>query len=101
MVSFKQVLAILPGIHGGVLDKDNDQESMKNVKRFLCIMESMNDKELDGFVEFNISRRVRIARASGTDIEDVNELLTEYKKLSKLFKSRVTYCYLKDIRCPR
>lgn len=63
---------MIPGLGNGVLDKNNEKESIRRVKRFLCIMDSMNDKELDGKTPLTPSRIVRIAKGSGTSIEDVN-----------------------------
>ena len=79
-------MSMIPGLGNGVLDKNNEKESIKKVKRFLCIIDSMNDKELDGVVQLNPSRITRIARGSGTTIEDVNQLLEEYKRLAKVFE---------------
>ena len=44
----------------------------------------MNDNELDGKSALNMSRIVRIAKGSGTSIEEVNIMLEEYKRLSKV-----------------
>lgn len=46
--SINQFMSMIPGLGNSVLDKNNEKESIKKVKRFLCIMDSFNDKELDG-----------------------------------------------------
>ena len=45
------------------------------IKKYVHIMDSMNAEELDGEVELCKSRIERIAQGSGTNVEDVNELL--------------------------
>lgn len=72
MGSINQFMSMLPGIGNNILDKNNEKESIRKVKRFLTIMDSMNDKELDNITPLNQSRIVRLARGSGTSIEDVN-----------------------------
>lgn len=67
------------------MNNANEKESIKRIKRFLNIMDSMTTSELDG--EGNTlthPRIVRIARGSGTSIEEVHMLLEEYKKLGKV-----------------
>lgn len=63
---------MIPGMGNGLLDKNNEKESIRKVKRFLCIMDSFNNNELDGKDVITPSRVVRVAKGSGTSIEDVN-----------------------------
>lgn len=65
-------MSMIPGVGNSILDKNNEKESIRKVKRFLTIMDSMNDSELDGANPLSASRIVRIARGSGTSIDDVN-----------------------------
>ncbi|KAL4495560.1 hypothetical protein ABPG72_020301 [Tetrahymena utriculariae] len=83
--SINQFMSMIPGMGNSILDKNNEKESIRKVKKFLTIMDSMNDNELDGIVPINPSRVVRIARGSGSSLEDVNQLLDEYKKIAKVF----------------
>ena len=50
----------------------------------MYIMDSMNDDEMDCVKPMNASRVNRIARGSGTSVREVNLLLDEYKKFSKM-----------------
>lgn len=77
-------MSMIPGMGTSILNKGNEKESINRIKRFLFIMNSMTAKELDGEGHLNHSRVVRIARGSGTSVEEVHLLLEEYKKLSKV-----------------
>lgn len=78
-------MSMIPGLGNSFLDKNNEKESIKKVKKFLCIMDSMNDLELDGDGKISEKRIVKIAYGSGNSIEEVHSLLEEYKRLSKVF----------------
>ena len=41
-------MSMIPGIGSSLLDKNNEKESIKRIKKFMCIMDSMNAAELDG-----------------------------------------------------
>jgi signal recognition particle subunit SRP54 len=75
---------MIPGMGTSILNKGNEKESINRIKRFLFIMNSMTAKELDGEGQLCHTRMVRIARGSGTSVEEVHLLLEEYKKLSKV-----------------
>jgi signal recognition particle subunit SRP54 len=82
--SLNQFMSMIPGMGTSILNKGNEKESINRIKRFLNIMNSMTGKELDGEGHLDHSRVVRIARGSGTSVEEVHLLLEEYKKLSKV-----------------
>ncbi|CAD8062770.1 unnamed protein product [Paramecium sonneborni] len=82
--SLNQFMSAIPGMGSSVLSKGNEKESIKRIQRFLCIMNSMTSEELDGEGNLNFCRIVRIAKGSGTSIEEVHILLDEHKKLSKV-----------------
>lgn len=69
--SINQFMSMIPGVGNSILDKNNEKESIRKVKRFLTIMDSMNDAELDGNAQLTPSRIVRVARGAGASIEDV------------------------------
>ena len=75
---------MIPGMNANLIPKGREKEGVARIKRFLCMMDSMNDKELDGQVKFNDSRIKRVARGSGTSIAEVNQLLEEHKKFQKM-----------------
>ncbi|GJQ09940.1 hypothetical protein GpartN1_g1731.t1 [Galdieria partita] len=79
-----KVLSMFPGMQD-LIPKGKEREGTLRVKKFLSIMNSMTDEELDNpKVQFNQSRMIRISRGSGRDVKDVEDLLSEYKRLSKL-----------------
>lgn len=78
-------MSMIPGLGSNVLDKNNEKESIKRIKKFLCMMDSMNAKELDGESALAPARILRIAKGAGCHPEEINMLLNEYKRLKKLF----------------
>jgi len=47
MGSISSFMSMIPGMGTGILDKNNEKESIKRIKKFLCIMDSMTQTELD------------------------------------------------------
>jgi len=81
-----QILGMLP--FGKMLKgapKDLDGESA-DLDRFDAIIGSMTPGERDTPEIINGSRRQRIARGSGTNVQDVNRLLKQYAQLRKVMK---------------
>ena len=86
MGSINQVMSLIPGMNTGLIEKGKEKEGIARIKRFMCIMDSMTDQELDGHKAIIDTRITRIARGSGTSVRDVNVLLEEYKKFAKMVK---------------
>jgi len=84
MGSLSQLMSMIPGIGSGLLEKGREKEGIARIKKFMCIMDSMTEEELDGAKQFDESRIIRVARGSGTSIHEVNVLLEEYKRFSKM-----------------
>ncbi len=84
MGPLNQVVSMIPGLSSNLIPKGREKESTARIKRFLCMMDSMTDEELDGIKQLNETRIVRIARGSGTRPEEVAFLLEEYKKFAKM-----------------
>lgn len=59
-------MSMIPGIGGEVLTKGGEKESINRIKRFLCMLDSMNEGELSGKAPLTACRIVRVARGSGT-----------------------------------
>ncbi len=68
-----------------VLPKDLDGEQT-DLTRFEAIIDSMTRAERLNPQLINGSRRSRIARGSGTNVQDVNRLLKQYAQLKKMMK---------------
>mmetsp|Transcript_26547 Transcript_26547/g.81610 ORF Transcript_26547/g.81610 Transcript_26547/m.81610 type:complete len:496 (-) Transcript_26547:737-2224(-) len=84
-----KVMAMIPGmpqmLGGDELCVDDDQGSNR-LKRFMYMMDSMTDEELDGHVDLERapSRIDRIARGSGTHPLDVGQLLNCHRQFEKV-----------------
>jgi signal recognition particle subunit SRP54 len=82
-----QIMGMIPGMRGafkqmGGMPDMND----KKVKRIEAIIQSMTAKERKSPTIIDGSRRRRIARGSGTSVQEVNELLNQFKEAQKLMK---------------
>ncbi|KAK1443484.1 signal recognition particle [Babesia gibsoni] len=84
MGSFSKVMSMFPGIAPGLISGGNEQDGVNRIKRFLYIMDSMNDEELDCEKPINESRIIRIARGSGCSVLEINFLLDQHKMLQKM-----------------
>jgi signal recognition particle subunit SRP54 len=82
-----QVLGMIPGLgkmmKGGASDLAGEQ---KDLDRFDAIISSMTPAERTHPEVINGSRRQRIARGSGTTVQDVNRLLKQHAQLRKMMK---------------
>lgn len=84
MGSLNNVVSMIPGMNSNLIPKGREKEGINRIKRFLYMLDSMTDEELDGVKQLNDSRINRIARGSGTYIGEVNQLIEEYKKMAKM-----------------
>lgn len=75
---------MIPGLSSNMMPKGQEKESTARIKRFLCMMDSMTNDELDGNKKLTETRMIRIAKGSGTRPEEVNVLLEEHKKFAKM-----------------
>ncbi|CAH8254969.1 unnamed protein product [Arabidopsis lyrata] len=83
MGPLKEVFSMLPGISAEMMPKGHEKESQAKIKRYMTMMDSMTNDELDSSNPkvFNESRMMRIARGSGRQVREVMEMLEEYKRL--------------------
>ena len=87
MGSMKSLIGMLPSIGPfSGLQKAADQVDEKQVNRVEAIINSMTTKERNHHELINGSRRKRIARGSGTTVQEVNNLLRQYAQMKKMFK---------------
>ncbi|MCS4542184.1 MAG: signal recognition particle protein Srp54 [Euryarchaeota archaeon] len=88
MGPLKKILQMVPGFGlSAELPEDFYKLSEEKLKKFRVILDSMTDKELESPEIINRSRMQRIARGSGTKMEDIKELLKQYQIAKRLFKS--------------
>jgi signal recognition particle subunit SRP54 len=77
------LMSMIPGIKGAKLPSVDEGELTK----VEAIISSMTPAERRNHVIINGSRRKRIARGSGTSVEDVNRLLKQFVQTQKLMKT--------------
>lgn len=82
-----QILDMLPGGMGKVAQDVDPRFAENQLKMTEAIINSMTIKERRQPKMLNASRRRRIASGSGTDVQDVNRLLKQYRDAHRLFKS--------------
>jgi signal recognition particle subunit SRP54 len=87
MGPIEQILGMLPGM-GNLkeLAASRGQVDDKQLGRVEAIINSMTAKERRNHQLLNGSRRKRIARGSGTTVEDVNRLLKQFVQMQKMLK---------------
>ena len=84
MGNLDQILGMMPGVKAGSLkDAQVDEAQMKRIE---AIILSMTKEERLRPETINGSRRKRIAKGSGTSVEDVNKLLRQFDQMKKLMK---------------
>jgi signal recognition particle subunit SRP54 len=83
MGPLQDILGMIPGM-SGKLDGMNVDDGQMN--RIEAIMRSMGKEERQKPDIIGGSRRARIARGSGTTIQDVNQLLKQFKMMKKMLK---------------
>ena len=84
MGSMDQIMAMLPGVKPGAIKDAKIDE--KQIDRMEAIILSMTKKERIKPDILNGSRKKRIAEGSGTSVEEVNKLLSQYAQVNKLMK---------------
>jgi signal recognition particle subunit SRP54 len=87
MGSIQNIMGMLPNIGPFAgLQKHADKVDEKQIDRVEAIINSMTGHERRHHEVINGSRRKRIARGSGTSVQEVNNLLRQYAQMRKMFK---------------
>jgi len=87
MGSMQSLIGMLPSIGAFQgLQKAADKVDEKQINRVEAIINSMTAYERNHHEAINGSRRKRIARGSGTTVQEVNNLLRQYAQMKKMFK---------------
>src|SRR5215510_9682653 len=82
----ESLLGMMPKV--GMLKELKDVKvDEKEISRVVAIIDSMTPRERDNHMISNGSRRRRIARGSGTTVQEVNQLLKQYAEARKLMKT--------------
>jgi signal recognition particle subunit SRP54 len=86
MGPLQQVLELVPGM-GNVLPSGGATDAQElQLKRMAACIDSMTPKERRHPQLLNASRKRRVARGSGTSVEEINRLLRQYGQMRKLMK---------------
>jgi signal recognition particle subunit SRP54 len=84
MGNIESLLGMMPGMNSKALkDAKIDERQMARTE---AIIKSMTKKEREKPEILNASRKQRIARGSGTTVEDVNKLLKQFEQVRKMMK---------------
>ncbi len=83
MGSFKSILKMMPGL-GALGDIDFSDKEFGKMEAIILSMTPRERQEKD---ELEFSRRKRVAKGSGVDIDDVNRLVKGFKRVKQLFKN--------------
>jgi signal recognition particle subunit SRP54 len=84
MGSLKDLLGMIPGVGKQIRDVDLDDDAFKHIE---AMIQSMTPEERANPDVINGSRRQRIARGSGLQVQDVNQLLKQFREMKKMMKT--------------
>ena len=84
MGNLKDLAAMIPGVGKALKDVEIDDNAFKGIE---AIISSMTEKERVNPSIINGSRRKRIAAGSGTTLQEVNRLLTQFEQTRKVMKA--------------
>ena len=83
MGNLKDLAGMIPGVGKQLKNIDIDDNAFKNIE---AIIHSMTPKERQNPEILNTSRRQRIAKGSGTNIQEVNRLIKQFDQMRKMMK---------------
>lgn len=84
--SFSQILGMLPGVDKKMLDMVDTDENAKRMVHIEAIIKSMTPEERHNPKIIAANRKIRIAKGSGTRVQDVNQLLKQFAEMQKMMK---------------
>ena len=83
MGNLKELASMIPGVGKAIKDIDIDDNAFKSIE---AIIYSMTPEERKRPEILNGSRRNRIAKGSGTNLQEVNRLLKQFEQTRKMMK---------------
>lgn len=86
MGSIDSILGMIPGVGKMMKQLQGAQPSEKELKRIEAIIDSMTRAERANHSIINGSRRLRIAKGSGTSVQEVNQLLKRFTEAQRVMK---------------
>ncbi len=93
-----KILGMIPGVNTKALKNTNVDE--KELKHIEAIIYSMTPREREKPIIINGSRRLRIAKGSGTSVQQVNRLLKQFEEMKKMMKKMNGSNFLKGNKLP-
>lgn len=84
MGNLKELASMIPGVGKAIKDMDIDDDAFKSIE---AIIYSMTPEERSHPSILNGQRRKRIATGSGTSIQEVNRLITQFDQTRKMMKN--------------
>jgi signal recognition particle subunit SRP54 len=84
MGSFKDLMGMIPGMDKQLRAQAVDESALAKTEAIIC---SMTKQERNSPKILNGSRRMRIAKGSGTTVQDVNKLIKQFEEMQKMMKS--------------
>ena len=85
------ILKMIPGAGKLTRAMDSGVNMDKELKKSQAIIDSMTQKERRNVEILNGSRRLRIARGSGTQVQDVNRFMKQFTQAKKMMKKMSTF----------
>jgi signal recognition particle subunit SRP54 len=86
MGPLSQILEMIPGMRNLTRNADMPQVDDAQIKRIEAIINSMTIAERRNPAILDASRRRRIAKGSGTTVQEINALLNQFKQMQKMMK---------------
>jgi signal recognition particle subunit SRP54 len=83
MGNMKDLVGMIPGAGKAMKDVDVDDDAFNGIE---AIIHSMTPSERSAPTTINASRKKRIAKGSGTSIQEVNQLMKQFNQMSKMMK---------------
>ena len=93
-----QILGMMPGMNSKAMKGMSVDD--KDLKHIEAIIYSMTARERDKPMLINGSRRVRIAKGSGTSVQQVNRLLKQFEQMKKMMKQMNNPKFMKGMGLP-
>ena len=87
MGNLKDLASMIPGVGKQIKDMDFDDDAFKGIE---AIIHSMTPQERINPEILNGSRRARIAKGSGTDVQEVNKLIKQFDETRKMMRKMTT-----------
>ncbi len=84
MGSLQNLVSMIPGMNKLIAANEINEKDLKRVEAIICSMTKEERRHPD---IINGSRRARIARGSGTTVQEVNALLKQFNEMKKMMKS--------------